>query len=131
MAHYTPIQGLHMVGLDSRMHSLLFSNVLSFPSQVHVFVTHLSLSEAARERTVVEIWRFMSRFTGSAVLLGDLNAEPQSKCIRYETKLNQSQESTLSSLVLMYSWVKTSNCRFFLRDASVMTPQPVDSATRA
>ncbi|XP_071793410.1 uncharacterized protein [Asterias amurensis] len=50
---------------------------------VHVFVTHLSLSKAARDRSVVEIWKFMSRFNGPAVLLGDLNAEPQSNCIRF------------------------------------------------
>ena len=33
-------------------------------------------------RSVVEIWRYMSQFTGVKVLLGDMNAEPHSAPIR-------------------------------------------------
>lgn len=33
-------------------------------------------------RSVVELWRYMSKFTGVKILLGDLNAEPQSTPIR-------------------------------------------------
>ena len=33
-------------------------------------------------RSVVEVWRYMSRFTGYKLLLGDLNAEPDSSPIR-------------------------------------------------
>ncbi|XP_070539900.1 uncharacterized protein [Ptychodera flava] len=51
--------------------------------RVHVFLTHLSLSEEARDRSVTVIWEYMQRFSGPAVLMGDLNAEPQSKAIRF------------------------------------------------
>ncbi|XP_038070934.1 uncharacterized protein LOC119739884 [Patiria miniata] len=51
--------------------------------RIHVFLTHLSLSEAARERSVVEIWNHMTKFPGPAVLIGDLNAHPQSRAIRF------------------------------------------------
>ncbi|XP_022098228.1 uncharacterized protein LOC110983346 [Acanthaster planci] len=51
--------------------------------RVHIFVTHLSLSEAARERSVLEIWNHMNRFPGPAVLIGDLNAHPRSRIIRF------------------------------------------------
>ncbi|XP_019646331.1 PREDICTED: uncharacterized protein LOC109486861 [Branchiostoma belcheri] len=50
---------------------------------VHLFVTHLSLSEPAQDRSVVQIWEFMQRFSGPAVLVGDLNTEPHSKAIRF------------------------------------------------
>ncbi|XP_078587617.1 uncharacterized protein LOC144868828 [Branchiostoma floridae x Branchiostoma japonicum] len=50
---------------------------------VHLFVTHLSLSEPAQDMSVVQIWEFMQRFRGPAVLMGDLNTEPDSKAIRF------------------------------------------------
>ena len=34
-------------------------------------------------RSVVEIWQYMSQFTGEKLLVGDLNAEPYSTPIRY------------------------------------------------
>ncbi|PIK49474.1 hypothetical protein BSL78_13667 [Apostichopus japonicus] len=49
---------------------------------LHVFVTHLALSQTARERSVVEIWNFMEKYPGPALLMGDLNAEPHEKSIR-------------------------------------------------
>ena len=49
-----------------------------FCFQLHVYVTHLSLSQKARERSVVEIWKYMSQHSGPAVLMGDLNAQPDS-----------------------------------------------------
>jgi endonuclease/exonuclease/phosphatase family metal-dependent hydrolase len=52
-------------------------------SQVHVFVTHLSLSAASQEKSVVELWKYMSRFSGYKLLVGDLNAEPDSPAIRF------------------------------------------------
>ena len=52
--------------------------------QVHVFVAHLSLSREARERSVVEIWRYMQRFSGLSVFCGDLNAEPHEASMRYK-----------------------------------------------
>ncbi|XP_077992074.1 uncharacterized protein LOC144446195 [Glandiceps talaboti] len=51
--------------------------------KLHVFVTHLSLSEKARDRSVVEIWEFMSQFSGPAILVGDLNADSQSRAIKF------------------------------------------------
>ncbi|XP_055955453.1 uncharacterized protein LOC126815146 [Patella vulgata] len=50
---------------------------------VHVFNTHLSLSHEAREKSVEQIWKYMSKFTGPSILLGDFNAEPEEKSIRY------------------------------------------------
>ena len=52
---------------------------------VHVYGTHLSLSEAARDRTVRELsdfidWNGANEFS---VFCGDLNAEPDSAAIRY------------------------------------------------
>ncbi|XP_002739715.1 uncharacterized protein LOC100369100 [Saccoglossus kowalevskii] len=60
---------------------------IEFPvfGMIHVFNTHLSLSEDARDRTVVEIWEFMQKFTGPALLMGDLNAEPHEKSIKFLT----------------------------------------------
>ncbi|KAF0686416.1 Aste57867_21787 [Aphanomyces stellatus] len=51
---------------------------------VDVYVTHLSLSERAREQTMLEIWEYMQQGKGvTQVLLGDLNAEPQSRGIQF------------------------------------------------
>lgn len=46
----------------------------------HVFDTHFSLGSKARQRNAAEAWAFVSQQAGEApaVLLGDLNAEPQS-----------------------------------------------------
>ncbi|XP_072177383.1 uncharacterized protein [Diadema setosum] len=63
----------------------------SFLGIVHVFVSHLSLSRVARERSVVEIWRYMQHFSGLALLMGDFNAEPHEKSmsfLRGETELH-------------------------------------------
>ncbi|KAL5022452.1 hypothetical protein ScPMuIL_001607 [Solemya velum] len=51
--------------------------------RIHVFVTHLSLSHEAREQSVVQIWKYMKKFKGPAVLLGDLNAEPDERAVRF------------------------------------------------
>lgn len=50
---------------------------------VHVFVSHLSLSQSAQARSVVEIWHYMQSFSGIKLLMGDLNAEPNSKPMRF------------------------------------------------
>lgn len=51
---------------------------------VDIYVTHLSLSERSREQTMVEIWNYMRQGKGETqVLLGDLNAEPQSRGIEF------------------------------------------------
>ncbi|DBA04315.1 TPA: hypothetical protein N0F65_002077 [Lagenidium giganteum] len=51
---------------------------------IDVYVTHLSLSEHSREQTMIEIWKYMQKGKGKTqVLLGDLNAEPQSRGIQF------------------------------------------------
>jgi endonuclease/exonuclease/phosphatase family metal-dependent hydrolase len=60
--------------------------VIDYPrwGLVDIYVTHLSLSERSREKTMLEIWRYIQRGEGvTQVLLGDLNAEPQSRGIRF------------------------------------------------
>ena len=37
-------------------------------------------------RSVVEIWEFMQHYSGIKLLMGDMNAEPDSKTIRYGSK---------------------------------------------
>ncbi|XP_067656654.1 uncharacterized protein [Haliotis asinina] len=58
---------------------------IQLPNQktVHIFNTHLSLSHEAREQSVREMWNYMGKFEGAAILTGDLNAEPQENAIRY------------------------------------------------
>ena len=51
--------------------------------RLHVFVTHLSLSQELRGKAVGQIVRFMAAHEGSKVLLGDMNSEPDSAEMRY------------------------------------------------
>lgn len=53
--------------------------------KVHVFVTHLSLSHEAREQSVVQICNIMKQQQAPVILLGDLNAEPHERAVRYLT----------------------------------------------
>lgn len=65
---------------------LCLHSVVDHPTwgQIDVYVTHLSLSEWNREKTMVEIWEYMKQGKGvTQVLLGDLNAEPQSRGIKF------------------------------------------------
>mmetsp|Transcript_22682 Transcript_22682/g.29672 ORF Transcript_22682/g.29672 Transcript_22682/m.29672 type:complete len:223 (+) Transcript_22682:3-671(+) len=51
---------------------------------IDVYVTHLSLSERARERSVQELMAYARKGAGVAqFLLGDLNAEPQEPAVKY------------------------------------------------
>lgn len=51
---------------------------------VDVYVVHLALSEPARERAVLEIWEYVRRGTAATqVLMGDLNAEPDSLAMQF------------------------------------------------
>eukprot|EP00937_MAST-01D_sp_MAST-1D-sp2_P004131 g4131.t1 len=52
---------------------------------VDVFTAHLSLSEPAREKTMLEIWEFVQRRSIGEIqlLMGDFNAEPDSRGIRF------------------------------------------------
>ena len=53
--------------------------------ELHVFDTHFSLSARARQTNAVEVARFVAEQSGShpAVLMGDLNAEPDSLPVRF------------------------------------------------
>lgn len=65
---------------------LCLHTVVAVPGWGHVdvYVTHLSLSERAREQSMVEVWKFMQRGQGvTQVLLGDLNAEPHSRGLQF------------------------------------------------
>jgi endonuclease/exonuclease/phosphatase family metal-dependent hydrolase len=54
--------------------------------RVDVFVTHLSLSRRARDRSILELADFTSRGRArSAILMGDLNAEPDEPTIEVLT----------------------------------------------
>lgn len=50
-----------------------------------MYTTHLSLSQRARERTVVEIWKFIqsSRRGHLQILTGDMNGEPDQLNIQF------------------------------------------------
>jgi len=52
---------------------------------LNFFVTHMSLSEVARRRNVVEIWDFVSKYNEKIpqVLVGDLNEEPDSNTLDF------------------------------------------------
>ena len=81
--HITSLHVLHHIWLVSLVSLWLFMEELYWSLvylcfQLHVYVTHLSLSQKARERSVVEIWKHMSQHSGPAVLMGDLNAQPDS-----------------------------------------------------
>jgi endonuclease/exonuclease/phosphatase family metal-dependent hydrolase len=54
-------------------------------SEVYVFDTHFSLSARARRSNAIETWRFIKEVSGSspAVVMGDLNAEPDADSIRF------------------------------------------------
>ena len=66
------------------LHALV--DVTRLGTTVDVFATHLSLSKDARERSVVEIWHFLDTNSSSAglhLLMGDLNAEPDTEAIQF------------------------------------------------
>ena len=52
---------------------------------VDVFTAHLSLSEPSRERTMVEMWHFVRDHSQGRIqlLMGDFNAEPDSRGIQF------------------------------------------------
>eukprot|EP00051_Salpingoeca_urceolata_P017317 m.234902 g.234902 ORF g.234902 m.234902 type:complete len:550 (+) comp18920_c1_seq8:341-1990(+) len=69
---------------DSQHQRVLLHVTVSLPTgPVHVFVTHLSLSEEARDASVVAMYDYMQQFTGPRLLFGDLNAEPQERAMRF------------------------------------------------
>lgn len=55
--------------------------------EIQVYDTHFSLSERARVSNAIEVHRFIQQHAGEtpAVLMGDLNAEPDSRPIRFLT----------------------------------------------
>ena len=51
--------------------------------KVNVFSTHMSLSELARRRNVIEFWDFVNRYEGAQIILGDFNCEPDSETYQF------------------------------------------------
>ena len=53
--------------------------------EVDVFTVHLSLSKTARDKSVRALWEYIrtNATTNTAILLGDLNDEPQGEAMKY------------------------------------------------
>lgn len=69
---------------DTHQRVCLRVTVATPAGPMQIFVTHLSLSEEARDRSVVEIWRFMQRTPElPQILVGDLNALPSTRAMRF------------------------------------------------
>lgn len=68
--------------VDTHQRACLHVEVALPQRSVHVFLTHLSLSEPARDRSVVALHQYMARFPEPQLLLGDLNAEPDTPAMR-------------------------------------------------
>jgi endonuclease/exonuclease/phosphatase family metal-dependent hydrolase len=66
--------------------------------RIHVFNTHLPLSEVARNRNVLEIWAFIQTYPKPWILMGDLNAEPHSKAMRFLAGLETIDGATAKGL---------------------------------
>lgn len=47
-------------------------------------ILHFIVLTVLPSSSVVEIWKYMERFSGVKFLMGDLNAEPDSPTIRYQ-----------------------------------------------
>lgn len=84
---------------DSHQRICLHAEIqVPWMENIHVFASHLSLSESARNRSVVEIWNFMKKFKGPSLLMGDLNAEPHERAMKFlrgEEKINGTQTEGL------------------------------------
>eukprot|EP01116_Phalansterium_solitarium_P015515 TRINITY_DN3432_c0_g1_i2.p1 TRINITY_DN3432_c0_g1~~TRINITY_DN3432_c0_g1_i2.p1 ORF type:complete len:463 (-),score=186.22 TRINITY_DN3432_c0_g1_i2:231-1619(-) len=50
---------------------------------VHVFVTHMTLSDSARLRNAVEFLRFADRYPGPQVFVGDFNMNPDGEALLF------------------------------------------------
>ncbi len=60
----------------SEQRVLLYSPVFIQGRVVHVFVTHLGLTEDQRERQIAQIAEITAGYKGPKILMGDFNAEP-------------------------------------------------------
>jgi endonuclease/exonuclease/phosphatase family metal-dependent hydrolase len=67
--------------------SVLRAEIDTAEGRVNFFVTHLSLSYQARNRSAIELWEFAQRCDTSVpqVVVGDFNAIPHQWCIRFLT----------------------------------------------
>lgn len=70
--------------------SVLRAEVETAEGRVNFFVTHLSLSYQARNRSAIEFWEFASRLSRDdtsvpQIVVGDFNAIPHQWCIRFLT----------------------------------------------
>ncbi|XP_052225527.1 uncharacterized protein LOC127841050 isoform X2 [Dreissena polymorpha] len=62
---------------------------------VHVFTTHLSLSHEAREKSVEQIWSIVKAKQGPAIVMGDFNAKPHEKAMRFLKGFAKKNDSKL------------------------------------
>jgi endonuclease/exonuclease/phosphatase family metal-dependent hydrolase len=60
----------------SEQRVLLYAPVFIQGRAVHVFVTHLGLTEDQRERQIAQIAEITAGYKGPKILMGDFNAEP-------------------------------------------------------
>jgi len=60
----------------SEQRVLLYARVVVGGRQVHVFVTHLGLTQDQRQEQIKQIAEITARYHGPKLLMGDFNAEP-------------------------------------------------------
>ena len=68
---------------DVHQRALVHVEVDTPIGKVQTFTTHLALSSAARELSVVKIWNYMKDFPGTLALMGDFNAEPAEDAMQF------------------------------------------------
>ncbi|XP_033757442.1 uncharacterized protein LOC117339844 [Pecten maximus] len=68
---------------DTHQRVCLHAVVSHSTGKTHILNTHLSLSHEAREKAVVEIWRYVRQLQGPVIFMGDLNAEPDERAIKF------------------------------------------------
>lgn len=75
----------------SEQRALLHSQTTIKGRTVHLFVTHLGLTEDQRDKQIRQIAEITKRFHGPKILLGDFNAEPHEKA--FEALRGQFQDA--------------------------------------
>ncbi len=65
----------------SEQRVLLYAPVFIQGRAVHVFVTHLGLTEDQRERQIAQIAEITAGYQGPKILMGDFNAEPSEAAV--------------------------------------------------
>jgi endonuclease/exonuclease/phosphatase family metal-dependent hydrolase len=67
----------------SEQRVLMHAEVLIEGWKVHVFVTHLGLTEDQREKQLKQIAETAARFEGPKILMGDFNANPSEPAMKF------------------------------------------------